>query len=198
MLGEIEAGYVVRSSGVQVGDTILLTKGVAVEATAIIAREKAAELDKLPPETLARCQGFLRDPGISVVREARAAIEAAPVHAMHDPTEGGIATGVWELAIASGVGAVVYADRLPVFDETRQLCGTFGLDPLGVIASGALLIAVAPADAEAVCAAVRGVGVSVAPIGHAVPAEQGLLLRSSQGDRPLPRFDQDEIARLFD
>jgi hydrogenase maturation factor len=116
---------------------------------------------------------------------------------MHDPTEGGVATGVWELATASGVGVVVHADRLPVFGETQQICDLFGLDPLGVIASGSLLIAVAPADAEAVCAAVRDAGVSIASIGHAVPPEQGLLLRGAQGDRPLPRFDQDEIARLF-
>jgi hydrogenase maturation factor len=198
MLGEVDPGRVVRSSGVQVGDTILLTKGAAVEATAIVAREKQDVLSgRFTDRFLSHCQRFLRDPGISVVREARAAVEAAPVHAMHDPTEGGVATGLWELATASGVGVVVDEELLPVFDETQKLCRVFGLDPLGVIASGSLLIAVAPGDVEAVCAAVRGAGVSIAPIGRAVPPEQGLQLRSSGKERPLPRYDQDEIARLF-
>lgn len=198
MLGEIEPGHLVRSSGVEVGDVILLTKGVAVEGTAIIAREKAAVLrDRFAPEYLARCQQFLRDPGISVVREARAAAASASVHAMHDPTEGGVATGLWELASASGVGLAVDAASIPILDETRELCHIFGLDPLGVIASGALLIAVAQQDVEAVCGAIREIGVSVSAIARAVPADQGIKLHTSSGVRALPRYDQDEIARLF-
>jgi hydrogenase expression/formation protein HypE len=198
MLGEIDPSHVVRSSGVQVGDAILLTKGAAVEATAIIALEKAEELsERFTPQFLSRCRGFLHDPGISVVREARVAVGAAPVHAMHDPTEGGVATGLWELAMASDVGIVVDEESLPVFDETRALCQVFGLDPLGVIASGALLIAVAPHDVDAVCAAVRAAEIPIGPIGRAVSPERGLQLCSPGGQRPLPRFDQDEIARLF-
>jgi hydrogenase expression/formation protein HypE len=198
MLGEIEPGHVVCSDGVQVGDTILLTKGVAVEATAIVAREKGMELSgRFTREFVTRCRQFLHDPGISVLEEARLAVEVAAVHAMHDPTEGGIAMGLWELATASGVGIVVEEDSLPVFEETRALCEVFGLDPLGVIASGALLIAVASCDVDAVCAAVRAAGIPIGPIGRAVSPDQGLLLRSSEGERTLPRFDQDEIARLF-
>jgi hydrogenase maturation factor len=198
MLGEIVPDNLVRSSGVQVGDTILLTKGVAVEGTAIIAREKERELgDRFSPGYLARCRAFLRDPGISVVREARVATGVASVHAMHDPTEGGVATGLWELAIASSVGLEVDAGAIPVYDQTRQLCQTFGLNPLGVIASGALLIAVSDADSGLVCDALRDAGIAVAPIARAVPPERGLVLRTAHGIHPLPRFDQDEIARLF-
>ena len=198
MLGEIAPGSLVRSSGVQVGDTILLTKGVAVEGTAIMAREKAQDLAlRFTPAFLERCKGFLREPGISVVRDARIAVETARVHAMHDPTEGGVATGLWELAMASGVGLEVHYEAIRVFDETRQLCGALGLDPLGVIASGALLIAVAEADARPVCAALGDVGIEASAIARAVPADRGLQLHASDGIRPLPRFDQDEIARLF-
>jgi hydrogenase maturation factor len=198
MLGDITAGKLVRSCDVQVGDVILLTKGVAVEATAIMAREREQELGStFSADFLARCKGFLHKPGISVVRDAQIAAKAAELHAMHDPTEGGVATGLWELALASGVGLNVDGESIPIFDETRQLCDALGLDPLGVIASGALLIAVAEQDAAPVCAALTAAGISTAPIARAVPSEQGCVLRTSQGSLSLPRYDQDEIARLF-
>ncbi len=198
MLGEIRPGRLVRSSGVQVGDVVLLTKGVAVEGTAIIAREKERDLQgQFPIPFLERCKAFLRQPGISVMREAHIATETARVHAMHDPTEGGVATGLWELALASKVGLEVDEEAIPIFDETRQLCAVFGLDPLGVIASGALLIAVAPEDARPVSDALRRAGISVSTVARAVHPERGVTLHSGDGVRPLPRYDQDEIARLF-
>ena len=127
MLGDVVPGKLVRSSDVQVGDVILITKGVAVEGTAIMAREREQELaSRFSAEFLARCKGFLHDPGISVVRDARLAASAASVHAMHDPTEGGVATGLWELAMASGVGIEVDAASVPVFEETRLLCEALG------------------------------------------------------------------------
>jgi len=198
MLGDLVPGNLVRSSDVQVGDVILMTKGVAVEGTAIMARERGQELGaRFSPEFLRRSQGFLHDPGISVVREAHLAAAAAPVHAMHDPTEGGVATGLWELALASDVGLEVDAASLPVFEETRLLCDALGLSPLGLIASGALLIAVAEADVDAVSEALTEAGIAVAPIARAVSPEEGCVLRTAQGVGPLPRYDQDEIARLF-
>jgi hydrogenase maturation factor len=198
MLGDVLPGKLVRSSDVQVGDVILITKGIAVEGTAIMAREREEELGRrFAPEFLRRSKGFLHDPGISVVRDAHLAAGAAPVHAMHDPTEGGVATGLWELALASGVGLEVDAARIPVFEETRLLCDALGLNPLGLIASGALLVAVAEADVGAVSEALTQAGIAVAPIGQAVSPERGCALRTGQEVRPLPRYDQDEIARLF-
>ena len=198
MLGDIVPGKLVRSRDVRVGDVILITKGVAVEGTAIMAREKERELGaRFSPAFLERCKAFLHDPGISVVRDAWLASEAASIHAMHDPTEGGIATGLWELAMASDVGLEVDVARIPVFEETRELCAALDLDPLGVIASGALLIAVSEEDVAAVCDALAADGIAVAPIARATRPEQGLVLWTGQGARPLPRYDQDEIARLF-
>lgn len=198
MLGELEPGQLVRTSGAQVGDEILVTKGVAVEGTAIIAREmRDSVLERFPSDLIRRCEDFLHQPGISVVREAQLATSHARVHAMHDPTEGGIATGLWELATASGVGLAIDGDTIPVFGETRALCELFGLDPLGVIASGALLIAAPPREAERVRQALGEAGIRVATIGRVVPREHGLSLHASGRTRPLPRFDQDEITRLF-
>jgi hydrogenase maturation factor len=198
MLGDLEPGKLVRSSDVQVGDVVVITKGVAVEGTAIIARERAQELEAtFSAEFVARCKGFLHDPGISVVQDARLATAAAAVHAMHDPTEGGVATGLWELALASQVGLEVDAASVPVFEETRELCHMLGLDPLGVIASGALLVAVPEADVDALCRALIKGDIPAAPIARAVAREQGCVLRTERGLQPLPRYDQDEIARLF-
>jgi hydrogenase maturation factor len=116
---------------------------------------------------------------------------------MHDPTEGGVATGLWELALASGVGLEVDGASLLVFEETSRLCDALDLDPLGVIASGALLIAVSEEDATPVCAALTAAGIPTSPIARAVPLGQGCVLHTSQGTLPLPRYDQDEIGRLF-
>jgi hydrogenase maturation factor len=198
MLGEIESGRLVRSGGVAVGDTIVLTKGVAIEGTAILALEKASDLqNRFSAQFVQRCQAFLRDPGISVVPEACIAMDAVAVHAMHDPTEGGIATGLWELATASQVGLQVDVESIPVFQETQELCQVFGLDPLGLIASGALLIAVAPSDQAALCTALESAGIESAPIACAVPADEGLRISSVHGTQLLPRYDQDEITRVF-
>ncbi len=199
MLGEVEKDQLVTSAGARPGDVLLLTKGISVEGTSIIAREKADDLRGLyPEEWLQRCQGFLHDPGISVVRDALIAREAGSLHAMHDPTEGGLSTGLYELAQASGVGLWIDGDALPIFPETEELCRRFGLDPLGVIASGALLIAVEPDDAERVTRALAEAGIACRQIGRVVELHKGVQMRRAGRTEPLPRFPRDEIARLFE
>jgi hydrogenase maturation factor len=142
MLGDVGRDAFVRGSGARAGDVIILTKGIAVEGTALIAREKAAALEGVMDEQeLRACAGFLRDPGISVVEDARLALEAGGVHALHDPTEGGIATGLQELAEAAGLGLLVDRERLPILPQCAIMCRHLGLDPLGLIGSGSLLIA---------------------------------------------------------
>jgi hydrogenase expression/formation protein HypE len=194
MLGEVAPERLVRPDGARPGDALLLTKGIAVEGTAIIAREKNAGLDEA---SLQRGRDFLYDPGISVVRDAAVATAAGEVHAMHDPTEGGLATGLWELAEAAGVGLEVDEDAIPIFSETQALCAQLGLDPLGLIASGALLLAVAPGDAAAIRTALEEAGLAAARIGRVVERERGVVLRSGTDERPLPHFERDEIARLY-
>jgi hydrogenase maturation factor len=198
MLGEVAPERLVRPDGARQGDALLVTKGIAVEGTAIIAREKNSGLAGLDGSLLERCRGFLYDPGISVVRDAAVATAAGEVHVMHDPTEGGLATGLWELAEAAGAGLEVDEAAIPVLPETRTLCAQLGLDPLGLIASGALLLAVAPEGAAAILAALDEAGIAAARIGRVVEREHGLVLRSATGERSLPRFKRDEITRLFE
>lgn len=202
MLGEVGREELVTSGGGKPGDVLLLSKGIAVEATAIIAREKEEELSyRYPADFLARCRDMLHDPGISILKEARLAVESVPlhaIHAMHDPTEGGLATGVWELAVASGTGVVLDGDALPVLPETRSLCAEYGLDPLGVIASGSLLVAVDSHHSAPVLDAWWAEGIEGAVIGRLAEREAGMKLAQGGKMGELPRFRRDEIARLFE
>lgn len=198
LLGEVARRDLIVPSGARPGDALLLTKGVAVEATALLAREKDVELrGRLDPSLLERARSFLTAPGLSVLPEARIAAGAGRVHAMHDPTEGGLATALHELADASSTGLEIDAEAVHVFSETRALCRAFGLDPWGVIASGALLLAVDPADVDIVLEALAASGIRAARIGRIREARHGRLLRESGNARPLPRFDADEISRVF-
>ncbi|MFQ5898321.1 MAG: AIR synthase family protein [Candidatus Methylomirabilia bacterium] len=199
MLGEIPKDRLITTGGAQVGDMMLLTKGVPVEGTAIIAREREAELLRrgVPAALIERAKELLHRPGISVVPEAMLAAGLAPVHAMHDPTEGGVATALWELAVASAVGLRVERQRISVLPEGERLCQEFGLDPLGTIASGALLLTLTPADATLVLHACAREGIPCAFIGQVVPREQGVMLVEGSRARPMPTFPQDEITKLF-
>ena len=96
MLGEVAPTRLVRKTRIAIGDLILLTRGVAIEGTAILAREKSERLrGRVDADLLARAARFLIEPGISVVSAALAAANVGEVvHAMHDPTEGGLAPSV--------------------------------------------------------------------------------------------------------
>lgn len=199
MLGEVEQDKLVTTAGAQVGDAIILTKGIAIEATSIIAREKAGELaSKYSSDFIDRCQRFLHEPGISVVRDAQIATAQARVHAMHDPTEGGLAMGLRELAQAANVGLLVHAERIRILPETTLLCADYGLDPLGIIASGSLLIVLSPEDSARVVEKLEEAGIAASAIGKVVAKEEGLKLMADGVTRDLPYFERDEIAKLFE
>ena len=192
MLAEVEKGRLVRKERIVPGDVLLLTRGVALEGTAILAREKGAQLTaRVGSSVLDRARDLLFRPGISVVADALAAAEAAPVHGMHDPTEGGLLGGLYELAAVASTGLSVERARIPVFPETAALCAALGLDPLRLIASGSLLIVVAEQDADRVEAALAGRGTPVARIGRVTRPEEGLRLDGITFEFP----ECDEIAR---
>ncbi len=195
MIGEAAPEALVRKDALAVGDALLLTKALAVEGVSIIARERADEVRAAQGAACqARAAGFLHEPGIGVVAEALAACRAAGpggVHAMHDPTEGGLAGALAELAAATGLGLEIEREAVPVYPEAAALCVQFDLEVLGLIASGSLLIAAAPGRVEALCAALVGAG--CVTIGRVVEAPG---CRFADG-APLPVFEVDEITKLF-
>ena len=178
--------------------TISLARGIAIEGTAILARECQDRLAAYFDEGfLNRCRAFLHQPGISVVQAARLLHDhlGERLHALHDPTEGGLATGLRELALASGYGVTVDARAIPIYPETRALCDALGLDPLGLIASGALLAAVEPGTSGEALALLQQAGIPAAAIGRVEADPARLDLVTDAGVVPLPEFPVDELAR---
>lgn len=198
MIGEMAPEHLCRSSAAQPGDALVLVKTAAIEATAIIAREKAAEVERLYGMEMAKkCRDFLFVPGISIVQESALA-RGFPVHAMHDPTEGGVITGIREICTASRCGVLVEAPAIGLLPETEALCRQFGLNPLGAISSGALLLTLPPEAAAGLVDRFAREQIPAAVIGQMLPREAGLTMRVSDGSlQPLPEFEADEITRLF-
>lgn len=199
ILGEVAKDKVVLSSGVMPGDSLILTKGIAIEGTAILAREASNELIEagLLPTEIDRARNLLFSPGISVAKDANVAVDVVDVHAMHDPTEGGLATGLFEMGKAANVGLIVDLEKIMVVPECMSVCNALGLDPLGLIASGALLAAVDSKDTSTLLGALGREGIEAYEIARATPLEQGFKVRTTEGMRELPMFERDELARYL-
>ena len=204
MLGEVERDRLVEPSGARAGDALILSKGIAIEGTAVLAREAAGRLERLgvARQTIERAQRYIFEPGISVVREALTVCEAVragggSVHAMHDPTEGGLATALYELAEASGLGIAVKESEITVLPETQEVCAAAALQPLGLLASGALLITVAEADCPIALAALAEAGIEARRIGSMTEKEAGVIIDGRAGTTDVSRFARDEVARFL-
>jgi len=229
LIGEVNRDQLITPRGAKAGDRLLLTKGVPIEATAILAREFGDQLianefreefpikpnlqnrnqtgmDSVPlshlNETeLEQARNYLYQPGISVLSEARLAIQAGRVHAMHDPTEGGIYTALWELAQASGLSIQVDLSSIPVSELSARVCKILGIDPLSAIASGALLLAVPEGEASVIRKSIQEAGILCTDIGEVVSEPGPPHVWSWTRERslhPIPRPERDGIARLFE
>jgi hydrogenase expression/formation protein HypE len=196
LIGEVEREKLVMPDKIQPGDRLLLTKGVPVEATALLAREFPARLkDILSPLELEEARQYLYEPGISIVKDARLAVKAGEVHAMHDPTEGGLASALWELSDASQRRLLIDPASVLIPEISRKVCAAFGLDPLATIASGALLISAAEQSGKKICAALEAQGIQCKEIGWVEEGSAGVVKPDGQA---LHRPIRDEIARVYD
>ena len=119
------------------------------------------------------------------------------VHAMHDPTEGGLATALYELAEASGLGVAVQEEAVRVLPETEAVCAAGSLSPWGLLASGALLVAVAEGDCETALGALKTAGIAAAKIGSMVKPEAGVIMYAQARSTMVRRFARDEVARFL-
>ncbi len=193
MLGLAERGRIVATGGARPGDVVVQVGPAPVEGAAVLAAERPQDLGGVAPELLAAARRAVEDPGVSVVGPALLAAECGAT-ALHDPTEGGLATGLLELAEASGVGLRIDAERVPWFEPGVAVCRALGADPWGALASGALLATFPERDAGVACAALEDRGWTARAIGVAT---RGSGAHTADG-APLPRFARDEVARVLD
>ena len=199
LLGTVARDRLVRTSGAKPGDAVLLAGGIAIEGTAILANEHAAALQDVgvDPAIIESASGWLRSPGISVVSAAKALQAAVKVHSMHDPTEGGLATALHELAEAAGVGLRIDRSAIAVLPECEVICQALGLDPLGLLASGALLATVDERDAGAALESLQVAEIPGVGIGKVLSADAGLTLVSDEREASIPTYSRDELARFL-
>jgi hydrogenase expression/formation protein HypE len=178
--GLAEKGHYATARGAKAGNMLILTKSVGIEGTAILAADRYSQLaGTIGKSALKRAEGFFSQ--ISVVKEALLAFETGYVTAMHDPTEGGVAGGIHELAAASNVGFKVYEEKLSITEETLKICEFFQIDPLQLIASGSLLIAVEKKSADEVVEILEKNKIAAAAIGEMLPSRKKRLIIRKNG-----------------
>jgi hydrogenase maturation factor len=214
MIGEVSRETLITPRGAQPGDHLLLTKGVPIEATAIIAREFGSKLrgtidhpDQLSLDELKEAKDFLYRPGISILKDARIACRAGQINAMHDPTEGGLYSALWELAQACEFPLQVDLSQVNIPPLSQRIFRILGLDPFGAIASGALLMSIPAQQAPGICLALKDGGINCQQFGKVlsygelpIEADQkpSVWHWKDKDFRQLPWPKRDEITKLYE
>jgi len=197
-MGMTEQGRYVTSKGARAGNDLILTKSAGMEGTAILAADRRSRLaDALGSSTVKKAAAFFRR--ISVVDDALLAFGTGGVTAMHDPTEGGIANGIHELADASNKGFKVFEERIPIAEETMRICEHFRIDPMCLIASGSLLIAAEKDFSGKIVKVLRKNGIAAAVIGELLSStrKRAIVRRDGREER-LARPVSDHLWRALE
>jgi hydrogenase maturation factor len=173
----------------QAGDTVILTKTAGLEGTAVLAKEAREKLlqNGLSPGELDQANRFIDE--ISILKEAEIAAESGGVTAMHDVTEGGVATALRELAEASGRELTCEISSIPIHTLTKKICSAMDIDPLGLLGSGSLLICCRPESAGSILQNLNGAGVRAVAVGS--------LGKPGSCSLDLPEFPADEITKVL-
>lgn len=181
-VGVAENGKYVTTSGAKIGNRIILTKGTGIEGTAILASDRKPELQKIFGESFVRkAENFFEK--ISVVKDALTAFRIGGVTAMHDPTEGGVAGGLHELANAANVGFQVYEEKILIPKETRKICEYYEIDPLQLISSGSLLIVTKEAKTDEIISSLIRDGGQASIIGEIIEPALGRNFVTKTGEK---------------
>lgn len=197
MIGEALHGKLLNPAKIKPGDCLLLWQKLAIEGTAIIAQEKKEKLKKyFSASAIQKMKRLLNHPGISVFPFVKKLLACTrEVIALHDPTEGGIATAIHELADAANCGVAVDYDKLLFLPETLRLAKIFKFDPLGILASGSVLIVCRPQIVHKILRFFPHEPLTI--IGAFTTTSCGRALLKNGKTLRLPRFDQDEITAVI-
>ncbi|NHJ19933.1 MAG: hydrogenase expression/formation protein [Candidatus Lokiarchaeota archaeon] len=199
LLGEVEKEKLVLSSGAKANDSIILTKGIFIEGTSIIAREKETILKQkgFSNDFIEKCKNFLYNPGISVFKEAITSNDNFPITSMHDPTEGGLFCGLAELAIASELGLSIKKELINILPEPLELSKVFEIDPYSTISSGSLLISINEKYSEDLIHLLKKNGILASKIGKFTSAkEEYFILDENRKKLPMNYTEIDEITKI--
>ena len=199
MIGEVKKENLVKTSGARARDLLLMVKGVCIEGTSIIAREKGAQLmaNGYSSSLIRRAKNFIFKPGIDVLQAAQIACRSVKIHSMHDPTEGGLINGIVEMAIASEKEFEVDLEKVFVYEESKMLCCQFGLNPYGVIASGALLLTIAPSDLPNLKKVFKETAIPFQVIGRVKRGPARVLSVDGKRKKELKPLPRDEILKIY-
>jgi len=190
MLGRVAARPIL-TGGLEPGDRIGLTKYAGLEGTSILLNELADRLDDIvEPASLAEAGKILDQDWISILPEAAIAAGLPGVTAMHDVTEGGVGEALYEMAMASGCAIETQPEKIPLLNATSLICRRLGIDPLGLIGSGALLVGCREKEAGEMEKALAGAGIPFTWIGRAGE-------KTENPGAGLPRFARDEILKAW-
>jgi hydrogenase maturation factor len=192
-MGVTEKGNYVTAGGAKPGDKLIMTKSAGIEGTAILASDREEQLKKAKNAiTFQKAKDFYNQ--ISVVKDAVTAFKTGGVHAMHDPTEGGLAGGIHEMADASSLGVKVLEEKIQIQPETMKICDFFKVDPLQLISSGALLISAKPEFAEKIIKRLQQESISASVIGEFLEDPQTrTMVRKNGKIQALPRPSSDHL-----
>ena len=191
-VGKIKKSRVITTLQVQPEQDIVVTKWIGLEATTILAKEREEELRKrFPAGIVDTAIGF--DRFLSVVPESRIAMEHG-VTAMHDITEGGVFGALWEMASGAGVGLEVDLKKIPIRQETVEICQYFDLNPYQIMSSGSMMIAAD--DGHELVRKLEKAGIHAAVVGR-TNAGNDRILRNGEDVRYLDKPQPDELYKVL-
>jgi len=198
LIGTVAKNKLISPADVQIGDKIFLTKEIAIETISILSNDFSLQLEQvLTKEELKEAQNYINNPGISVFKDATLIKEGFGITAMHDPTEGGIASALWELSIASNKTLIIDPEKIPTSNLTKKICNYFSMNPINSISSGALLFSANPDRSKDIIKEFKDHNLPVSEIGIVQGDGFGVYLNTLPNQVALPRPERDEITKIF-
>ncbi len=197
-MGTIDKDKLITPAGVEEGDTIFLTKEIAIETVSILSNDFPNSLrEHLTELELSEAQSYHYEPGISIYEEATLIRDGFDVTAMHDPTEGGLSAALWELSIASNKILIIYPGKVPISELTKKVCNHFSINPINSISSGALLFTAKAKRTKDILNIMGKNNIQVSVIGYVSGDGTGVINHTQSGQFPMQRPERDEITKVF-
>ncbi len=196
LIGEPYRSRLLDPAGAKPGDVIYQWRPAAIEGLALLAREYTEKLEKcISSEDIDEFKLLMEEPGICIWPQAEFLLKFRHLKALHDPTEGGLATAAHELADAAGCGVEIQQEKIIWPAGSEKLFKKLDIDPLGLLSSGCLLAVV---GGDAAGEFEDGRQDELVRIGELTSSKNRRLVLSGSESKELPRFNQDQLVRAFE